>query len=164
MGTHRATRSVTHAHASGGGNGRVAGCPRSGGREGKGCDPYEKGSTRRGTRARERDRERGARTRRVRADALLSCGNVPILVKCTVSTWLRDNEDRGCRDLYALRHCVAVDEQLCTVPHATRYDPVAVKEKKSSDVRTTRRDSRTNVSESETSRPRITVGAIVYSL
>lgn len=31
MGTHRATRSVTHAHASGGGYGRVAGCPSGGG-------------------------------------------------------------------------------------------------------------------------------------
>lgn len=46
MGTHRATRSVTHAHASGGGNGRVAGCPHGGGREGKGYEPNEKGAIR----------------------------------------------------------------------------------------------------------------------
>ena len=76
----------------------------------KGSDETRDARARARERKRESERVRGARTRRVRADALLSCGNVPILVKCTVSTWLRDNEDRGCRDLYALRHCVAVDE------------------------------------------------------
>lgn len=45
----------------------------------------------------ERDEETPLVQRR-RAALLREC----ILVKCTVSTYVRDNEDRGCRDLYGL--------------------------------------------------------------
>lgn len=57
MGTHRATRSVTHAHASGGGYGRVAGCPRGGRRHGEGYDPSERGAREEGVQRRGNDRD-----------------------------------------------------------------------------------------------------------
>ena len=57
----------------------MAGCPRSGGREGKGCDPYEKGATR-GTRGREGDRKR---EREGRTDTARSRRRATLLRECT---------------------------------------------------------------------------------
>lgn len=91
------------------------GLPSRWGKRGQGVRTERKGSD---TRI-ERDEETPLVQRR-RAALLREC----ILVKCTVSTYVRDNEDRGCRDLYGSTDGVSTR-------HSCRYDCIALIDLKS---------------------------------